>query len=82
MEREEVTIPVDDAGLSHVTQRSLTSFGMTAFSAATHCANPGKFVIPNEVRDLSLPPRRERSRTWKSPAITLVYDGLEGRRDP
>ena len=58
MERQEVITPVYDAGLSHVTQRSLTSFGMTAISAATHGANPGKIVIPNEVRDLSLPPRR------------------------
>ena len=41
-------------GLSHVTQRSFTSFGMTPVFASTHRAKRSNSVIPNEVRDLSL----------------------------
>ena len=46
--------PPSPPGLSPVPQRSLTSFGMTAFSASAHHSNPNNGVIPNEVRDLSL----------------------------
>ena len=66
MEREEVTIPVYDAGLAPVTQRSLTSFGMTTLLRLAQCVDAEKAVIPNEVRDLSLPPRRYDGLGWAS----------------
>lgn len=42
-------------------ERSLTSFGMTALAALAHRANPNTIVIPNVVRDLSLRGARHSS---------------------
>jgi len=69
-----VELPPLPPGLSHMRQRSLTSFGMTPFSASAHYSDPSNIVIPNGVRDPSLPSTRE---PLGSPQIaSIAFDGI------